>query len=304
MNTRQTFDVAYITYAGHDPDRLAVLQALRRRGLTSKAVRWSDDDVDWATYRVALLRSAWDYPAHRSEFLERMHDADEECVLMNPFAILEWNTDKRYLRTLEEQGVPVVPTNWLTADPALTDTEAAREIPDGPQDVVVKPSVGAGGRHCLRTGDRARARAYAVSLARRGDHVLIQPYMTSVEGEGETSLIYLGGTYSHAIRRSDSYLGPETQVPDLMVPGGDGVGPIQTHEPSDDQLEVAESALTAVPGRAADLAYARIDLITDATGNPCVTEVELAEPFLFLDHSPGGADSLALVVSEAVRTRT
>ncbi|MGW0916895.1 ATP-grasp domain-containing protein [Streptomyces sp. NPDC002784] len=301
MNTRHTFDVAYITYDGDDPDRLAVLQALQGEGLTAKAVRWSDDDVDWADHRVALLRSAWDYPAYREDFLQRMRTADRECLLMNPLAVLEWNTDKQYLRTLQEQGVPVVPTNWLTADPGLTDIEAGSAIPDGPQDVVVKPSIGAGGRHCLRTGDRARARAYAASLARRGDHVLIQPYMESVEDEGETSLMYIGGTFSHAIRRSGSYLGPETQVPDLMVPGGDDVGPIQTHQPSDDQLKVAESALAAVPGHAADLVYARIDLIPDATGRPCVTELELAEPFLFLNHSPNGAHSLARVVSRALR---
>ncbi|MGW0917263.1 ATP-grasp domain-containing protein, partial [Streptomyces sp. NPDC002784] len=184
MNTRQKFDVAYITYDGHDPDRLAVLQALQRKGLSVKAVRWSDEKIDWTAYQVALLRSAWDYPSHRQEFLERMRSADRTCILMNPLITLEWNTDKRYLRTLEERGVPVVPTNWLAANPDLTDADVAQQIPGGSQDVVVKPSVGAGGRQCYRTADRVRARAYAATLARGGDHVLIQPYMESVEGEG------------------------------------------------------------------------------------------------------------------------
>ncbi|GHH56545.1 ATP-grasp domain-containing protein [Streptomyces candidus] len=304
MNSRQSVDVAYITYDGHDPDRLTVLEALERRGLTTEAVRWSDGEIDWSNYRVAILRSAWDYPAFRGEFLERMRNVDEKCVLMNPLSILEWNTDKRYLRTLEEQGVPVVPTTWLPANPGMTESEAATEIPEGTQDLVIKPSVGAGGRHCLRTGDRARARTYAAHLARRGDHVLIQPYLKSVERQGEASVIYIGGTYSHAIRRNGSYLGPETEVNDLMVPGGDDVGPIQGYEPSDDEFKVAESALAATPGRAADLAYARIDLIPDSTGKPCVTEVELTEPFLFLGHCPTAAHSLAHVVAEAVEAST
>ncbi|MDI5968579.1 hypothetical protein POF50_004325 [Streptomyces sp. SL13] len=298
MDTR-TYDVAYVTYEGKDGDRPAVMAALGRQGLTTRTVRWSDDGTDWADFRVVLVRSAWDYPAFREDFLERMRKADQQSLLLNPLSVLEWNTDKSYLRVLGSRGVPVVPTGWLAAGPDVTAADAAAAVPHGWQDLVVKPSVGAGGRHCLLTGDRERAWTYAAQLARRGAHVLIQPYLAAVDGEGESSLVYIGGAYSHAVRRSHSYLAPGVPVPGLLVPGEAEAGRVDTHEPSEGQREVAEAALAAIRG-AADLTYARIDLIPDAAGRPLLAEVELTEPFLFLNFSPTAADLLARAVARTV----
>ena len=38
---------------------------------------------------------------------------------------------------------------------------------------------------------------------------------------------------------------------------------------------------------------ARVDLLRDAAGAPCVIELELIEPSLFLDFAPGAARRLA-----------
>ena len=61
---------------------------------------------------------------------------------LNPWPLLEWNTDKRrYLTDLAAAGVPVVPTVFV-------DPGAELEPLDGP--FVVKPAISAGGRRSAR----------------------------------------------------------------------------------------------------------------------------------------------------------
>src|SRR5437764_280158 len=54
---------------------------------------------------------------------------------------------------------------------------------------------------------------------------------------------------------------------------------------------VADRTLAALPY--GELVYARVDLIRDAAGKPCLLELELAEPSLFFAHEPRAAVQLA-----------
>jgi hypothetical protein len=119
---------------------------------------------------------------------------------------------------------------------------------------------------------------------------MVQPYVSSVDSEGETALIYVGGRFSHAIRK-----GP-------LLERGVGVRreaelseSISPRAPTASQLDVAAQVLAAIPsslGTAESLAYARVDLVTNAEGAPQLIELELTEPSLFLDHAEHGADRL------------
>ena len=60
--------------------------------------------------------------------------------------------------------------------------------------------------------------------------------------------------------------------------------------PEADELIVAQRVLAALPFGA--LLYARVDLIRDAAGAPCVLELELTEPSLFVGYAPGSAQRL------------
>jgi hypothetical protein len=123
-----------------------------------------------------------------------------------------------------------------------------------------------------------------------GHTVMVQPYVSSVDREGETALIYFGGRFSHAIRK-----GP-------LLERGKGVRPeaelsesITPRAPTAAQLDVADQVLAAIPsslGTAEALAYARVDLVTDPTGAPQLIELELTEPSLFLDHAERSAERL------------
>ena len=70
-------------------------------------------------------------------------------------------------------------------------------------DFVVKPCVGAGSLHVerYRPEETARARAHIAALHAEGRDALIQPYINSVDTLGERALVFVDGSYSHAMTK-------------------------------------------------------------------------------------------------------
>lgn len=255
-----------------DPDLPLAAPALREAGVAVDRVRWDDPAVDWAGYDLAVVRSCWDYAWRREEFLAW---AGAVPRLRNDAAVLRWNTDKAHLRDLERAGLPVVPTVW---DP----TEAA-ELPDAGE-WVVKPSVSAGSRDTARWTDPADVLAHAAGLRGAGRTAMVQPYLASVEDAGETATLFLGGEFSHAVRK-----GPLLGRGEGVRRDRDSRGDLRPGTATSAQRAVAQAVLDAVPSLvpgAAPLLYARIDLVADAAGAPVVLELELTEPSLFLPQAP------------------
>ncbi|MBK9178032.1 MAG: hypothetical protein IPM45_00430 [Acidimicrobiales bacterium] len=285
--------VALVTAAGArdlDEDLPPLLRALSVVGVRAEVAVWDDPAVDWARFGLVVVRSTWDYAARRDEFLAWAVAVEAVTRLRNRAAVLRWNTDKRYLGDLAAAGVPVPDSAWFAPGEAVA-------LPPH-EGLVVKPSVGAGSVDAGRygAGERDDAAAHVARLQAGGRHALVQPYLTSVDEEGETALVYLGGVLSHAVRK-----GP------LLVPGTSIVGglfaeeDIRPRQPTDAQRRVAERALAAVPGGAATLLYGRVDLVAGPGGEPVVLELELTEPSVFLDHAPGAAERFAAAVAAASR---
>jgi glutathione synthase/RimK-type ligase-like ATP-grasp enzyme len=251
-----------------DPDEPALLGALERAGVSVRGVAW-DADVDWSAYDLVVVRSTWDYVERREEFLDW---ADSVPRLANPASVLRWNTDKRYLARLASAGVPVVPTSYITGD---------FDPPQG--EYVVKPTVSAGAMDTSRYGptDEEAARAHVDRLLASGREAMVQPYLPSVETAQETSLLYLGGTFTHGARKGRVLSGRGALSPNEW-----DLGP---REPSAAERDVAEQVLAAVDE---PLLYARVDLLAGPDG-PLLLELELTEPYLFLGYCEGAADRLA-----------
>lgn len=103
---------------GTDEDQLILLAALSAVGADAQVVPWDDPVADWEEYDLAVVRSTWDYSWRRDEFLAWARTTAGHTRLCNGPEVLEWNTDKTYLRELAGAGVPVVPTTFLA--PAIT----------------------------------------------------------------------------------------------------------------------------------------------------------------------------------------
>nr|WSY55180.1 hypothetical protein OG999_37015 [Streptomyces sp. NBC_00886] len=267
-----------------DRDLPVLVEALRAAGAEAVAVPWDDAGADWSAYDLVLIRSTWDYSWRVAEFVAWAERTGKLTRLANPVQVVRWNTDKRYLGDLAAAGVPVVPTRYLAAgDPA--------DLPDD-HEYVVKPTSGAGARFAARyTPDqRETAVRQLERMHLEGLTAMVQPYLTNVDVSGERALLFFGGRFLHASRkgavlaRGTAYDDDKVSHPDLAP---------WTANPA--ELSVAERALAAVPD-APELLYARVDLVDGPDGEPCVMELELVEPNLFLDLHPG---SLAVVV-EAV----
>jgi hypothetical protein len=283
---------------GLDEDLPPFAAALQAAGVRMEVVDWDDPTVQWESFDLALLRSTWDYTERLREFLVWVDAAARRTTVLNPPAVVRWNTDKHYLRELARAAVPVVPSTFVepgeSAERALDSFLARHDCPE----FVVKPTVSANSRdterHARTRVEPAVAQAQRLLDAERS--VLLQPYLDSVDRDGETSLIYFAGKFSHAIRKAP-VLPPGVTAPPtigLIVPER-----ITPRVPGADELRVAEKALAALPFETP--LYARIDLIRDAGGAPTLLELELTEPSLFLVHAPGAAERFAAVVLEVAR---
>jgi glutathione synthase/RimK-type ligase-like ATP-grasp enzyme len=247
-----------------DPDDRLLAAALGDRAVPAV---WDDPAVDWDAFERVVVRSTWDYVGRRDAFLAWAERVGPER-LRNPPDVLRWSTDKRYLGELAAAGLPVVETAFVAA---------GEPLPAPP--VVVKPTIGAGSIGAARHDDRHAA---ADHVARLGA-ALVQPYIEA----DETALMYLGGAYSHAIRK-----GP------MLTPAAarDATGLYVSEEiaparPSESEREAADRVMAWATKRFGALLYARVDLLDGA-----VLELELAEPSLFFAQAPGAADRLAAIL--------
>jgi hypothetical protein len=295
-------EVALVTCAqlpDADADTQRLIAPLAAFGVRAQAVVWDDPTVDWAAFDLAVVRSCWDYGTRRAEFLEW---ANRVPCLANPAAVLAWNTDKRYLAQLDALGVNVVATTWVQPNDGWV-------LPDpvsGSTDWVIKPAVSLAaldtGRYDVSDHTHRRLAADHVRrLQRAGRVVMVQPYMAGVDVEGETSLVFFGGRFNHAMRKGALLDGPDRGIDRRFAPNG-GLE-LCRRTPTAKQLDLAYRALACVPGGRECLVYARVDLVPGPDGRPRVIEVELTEPQLYLARVPGAAERLASVIAARASCR-
>jgi hypothetical protein len=201
--------------------------------------------------------------------------------------VARWNADKHYLLELAGYGLPVVASSFVEAgaDPALALEQFLNRHPCA--ELVVKPAVGAGSRDTRRHARTAVAQmlAHLRRLLDAGRSVLLQPYLEGVDTQGETAVIHIGGQFSHAVRK-----GPLLPLGAPSTGGLFAPEEITARAPDADELAVAQRVLAVLPF--GPLLYARVDLIRDGAGAPCLLELELTEPSLFFAHAPGSAQRL------------
>ena len=255
-------------------------EALEARGAEARSVVWNEEGTKWESFDLCLVRSTWDYHEKHEQFLAWTREVAGATTLQNPADLIAWNSEKTYLRELSEAGVPTVPTLWVDRG-SSTDVEAllGRE---GWEEVVIKPVVDLGAKnlHRVGAGDGSAQQALATVLARH--NAIVQPFLPSLEEQGETSLIYIDGSFSHAVRKRPA-------KGDFRVQSIWG-GTVEIATPERNQLEVAEQAFAQLSDRPL---YARVDLVEDLNGNPALIELELIEPNLYLATHPSAVQRLA-----------
>jgi glutathione synthase/RimK-type ligase-like ATP-grasp enzyme len=272
-----------------EPGGRLLVEALAARGHTASWVAWDDEDVDWGRARLVAVRSTWDYEWRREEFLAWARKVEAQTRLVNASRVLEWNTDKIYLLGLLDAGLPVVPTLAAEEEGELHPAIAAFEA------AVVKPRVGAGGRGVVVfDGVPGGPEALDESQLDIGPWI-VQPLVESVRSEGETSVFVLGG-------RAVSQVCKRPAGGDIRVHEEHG-GRTQAVTLTEEARALAEHVVAEVERLLeVELPYARVDLMRMPDGELVLSELEVAEPGLYLDHVPENAAAFAEVLAGRLST--
>ena len=270
-----------------DQDDEPLLAALSAAGHEASLVPWDDPSARWEHQDAVVVRTAWDYHHRRDDFVSWAQQVESVTRLFNPAEVIRWNTHKSYLLELEERGAPLVPTAWLARGDRvdLAALAAAR----GWDDVVLKPAVGAGGDGVCRVDPRS-GQERLDQLLTSGD-VLVQPFLETIASSGELSVILFEGQVSHAVRKR-----PADGCLLVQIDHGGTYEPLAA-VPAD----AAALAAWIVASTGQELVYARVDLIPDAVGVWQLTELEVAEPGLFLHLVPGSAERFVVALEARLR---
>ncbi|WP_295196512.1 transporter [uncultured Brevundimonas sp.] len=280
-----TPDPADKTYVGRWPEVLERLKAtLGSTGATVTATPWTDHVEDASGlkgYDLILPVIAWGYHRDHGRWLKACATWREAgLAVANPAEVLRWNSDKTYLARLADKGVPIPLTRWT--DRVTQDQLDAAFAETGAPMLIVKPTVSAGAFRTLRLMP-----GEALKDAPEGA-AIIQPYLKSIETEGETSLLFFGGRFSHAVNKR-----PAAGDFRIQVQFG---GLYTAVTPDAAAMALAEQVLTVIDE---PLLYARIDMARDDAGRWVLMEAELIEPDFYLDHDPANGAGFA----EAVKAR-
>jgi len=263
--------------------------AMAARGWSVDTVAWRDATLDWNDFDAVYICTPWDYPQHQAQFLEVLHNIEKStAVLVNPLPLVQWTLSKTYLRDLERRGAAIVPSLWFEefAAPQLADCFATF----GSDRLIIKPAIGANAQDTyLLQAPVAPALAARLQSVFAGRPFFVQPFIETIRTEGEFSLFYFAGGYSHAILKTP-------KAGDFRVQEEHG-GAIRSVQPCAGLLATGQQLLSLVEPRPV---YARADFVRAADDRFLLMELEVIEPSLYLRMDDGAADRFAAAFDEYV----
>ncbi len=252
--------------------------ALAALGVEAVPCIWSDPAIDWARFDAVLIRTTWDYFQRYADFMAWLDQLPVPTI--NDRALLRWNSNKRYLPQLQALGVATIPTQLASGRDLLAFLEDATG-----RELVIKPTVSGGAWHAVRGRVGAADFDAAVRRLPVEFDYLVQDFVPEVVRDGEWSLLYFDGEFSHAVLK-------RAAAGDFRVQAQFG-GSEEGRDPGANMLASADAALraTAACGHA-DPAYARVDGVV-VGGHFMLMELEMIEPHLFFAHRPAAAERFA-----------
>lgn len=257
-------------------------EPMHHRGWQVDTVPWDRQGVDWERYEIVVIRSTWDYQHQPTAFLATLAAIEDSGTrLENSLDIVRWNMQKTYLRDLAARGVPILTTLWREGLAPGELLPLFKEM--NSDEVVIKPVLSGTAQGAYRL-DSAKAQAQATEIEAyyAGRPLMMQPFQPHVVNEGEYSLFYFNGAYSHCV---------------LKVPKP-GDFRVQEEHGGDIRFVIAEPALleagkTTMAAIEGEPLYARVDFVRHQGSGFRIMELELVEPALYLRMDPGAPDRFA-----------
>lgn len=251
--------------------------ALKKNGISSQRVSWSDTSIDFSIPRYLLFRTTWDYYQRFEAFKNWLSRIENESKTINKISIIYRNLDKKYLLELQENGIRISETELLRMGQNVNFESMlnARQW----ERAIVKPCVSAAARETyIVNRENADALSDHISKLLKNENFLFQIFEEQVLTRGELSLMYFGGQFTHAILK-------RAKQGDFRVQDDFG-GTVEIYDASANEIEFGQKALKAW-GEIPD--YARVDLLWNKKGELVLSELELIEPELWFRFNPDSA---------------
>lgn len=254
---------------------------MAEHGWQVSEVSWRDQNVDWNAFEAVVIRSPWDYQDAAADFIDTLKRIDKSrACLLNSLDTVLWNINKSYLQDFERQGIPIVPTRWMDtySDVAMHGAYETWGTPE----IIIKPQVSANADDTFRLSPiQLSQKTDALSeLFYQRPHML-QPFVSAVVDEGEFSLFYFSGEYSHAILK-------RPKQHDFRVQEEHG-GQLQLIEPEPSLRAAGDAVIEACPE---SMLYARVDLLRHGS-QFLLMELEAIEPSLYFNMDEKAATHFA-----------
>jgi glutathione synthase/RimK-type ligase-like ATP-grasp enzyme len=253
-------------------DHALIVAAGAEHGLDFTLRNWDDATLPTQGFDAAIIKSCWDYTRRCDEFIAAIAAHEHTGLrVLNPSHIVAWNARKTYLQALGAAAIDTLYVDKLDARAVAQAFDAFDAA-----EIVIKPQIGAGAANTLRLARNA----WSEADLRDGPPAaaMLQPFLASIGVEGERSLFWFGGEFSHAICKRPAPGGWRANQPRATRIFSDPA-PSQARD-------VAEGARAAIPDGAFTV---RIDLVRADAGDWRVIEIEAIEPYLFLAFAPEGA---------------
>lgn len=271
--------------SGYVTDDKLLIEPLQDLGHIVEFVPWQAR-VKWRTYDGVVIRTTWDYQNHLAAFLRVLRRIHKETRLANPLKLVEWNVEKSiYLTDLEQRGARIIPSIWRRGK---IERRQIRKWFDQLQtdQLVIKPTVGANAQDTLIV-KRDQENIQRLKLTFDDRSCVVQPFMSGIVREGEFSLFYFNGEYSHAILKT-----PKRE--DFRVQEEHG-GRIRAIKPSANLLATGKKILNLISPIPL---FARVDLVRTEDNDFAIVELELIEPSMYLRKSKRAPYLFAKAIDE------
>ena len=245
--------------------------------------------VDWNDYDLVYICTPWDYQNDVAAFLGVLEAIERSSAqLVNGLQLVTWNLEKTYLSELEMRGADIVPSLFFQRFDV--DRVAACFAAHETDKLVLKPVVGANADHIFVVTEPLSDEVVdALRQTYERRPFFVQPFIDSVQSEGEYSLFFFGGDYSHAILK-------KPRAGDFRTQEEHGADILSIEAPAA-LVETARQVLGVVNPQPV---YVRADFVRGSGERFLLMELELIEPSLYFRTDPGSASRFARALTRAV----
>jgi glutathione synthase/RimK-type ligase-like ATP-grasp enzyme len=254
-----------------------LIEPMKNIGWIAEEVSWRNKNINWSDYDAVIVRSTWDYQNDSEKFVGVLEKINDVSHLENDIDLMKWNMNKNYLFDLEQKDVKIINTIWEKSfNPDLSDEYFEKLNTD---EIIIKPNISANADNTFRlTKEKLKYNLKVLEKTFNDREFMVQPFLNSIIEEGEYSLFFFNGKFSHSVLK-------KPKENDFRVQEEHG-GDIQPFKVSSELIMIAEdiiNKLSTIP------LYGRVDLVRNNHNKFALIELELIEPSLYLnkdDQSP------------------